>query len=75
MSDSGYDVLHYRTFVLRLWQERPASLGRPAVWRFSLEDIRSRQRRGFASLEGLMAFLRAQMGAEETGRKSDKETR
>ena len=62
----------YQVYLLRLWRERPALPGRPAVWRFSLEDTRTRQRRGFASLEGLTAFLRAQIGMGERG--SDKET-
>jgi len=51
----------YHAYLLRLWQERPASSERPAVWRLSLEDTRTRQRRGFGSLEGLMAFLQAQL--------------
>jgi hypothetical protein len=51
----------YHAYLLRLWQERPASFERPAVWRFSLEDTRTRQRRGFGSLEALMSFLRAQV--------------
>jgi len=71
-------------YLLTMWQERPTSPAHPAVWRFSLEDTRTRQRRGFGSLEGLMAFLREQVeagraeergsrGAEETGRGGDKE--
>lgn len=65
-------------YLLTLWQERPEGPGCPAVWRFSLEDTRTCERRGFGSLEGLMAFLREQVGAEgaeETGRGGDKETR
>jgi hypothetical protein len=31
------------------------------VWRFSLEDPRTGQRRGFASLEVLVAFLRTEL--------------
>ena len=69
MPGSGYDARHYHTFVVRLWQERPASPGRPAVWRCSVEDTRTGQRRGFAGLEALTAFLQAQMAAadEPTG--------
>jgi hypothetical protein len=67
--------LTYRAYILRLWQERPASSDRPAVWRFSLEDTRARRRLGFGSLDELTAFLEAQteaegQGSEETDDKS-----
>ena len=46
--------LGYVAFLLRLWQARDAEgLG----WRASLQDVRSGERRGFASLEGLFKFL------------------
>jgi hypothetical protein len=48
-------------YVLTGWQERPASPGRPAVWRFSLEESHIDRRHGFGSLEALMDFLRAEM--------------
>jgi hypothetical protein len=48
----------YHVYLLRLWRERPSSPEHPAVWRFSVEDARARQRRGFTSLEDLVAFLR-----------------
>jgi hypothetical protein len=50
----------YRVYVLRSWQEGVPSSGTPAVWRFSLEDPTTRQRRGFADLESLMSFLAAE---------------
>jgi hypothetical protein len=48
----------YQVYLLRLWRERPASFECPPVWRYSVEDIRTRQRYGFGSLEELMAFFR-----------------
>lgn len=54
----------YRSYILRAWQERPASADRPALWRYSLEDTRTRRRRGFASLDDLTAHLRAHAGAD-----------
>jgi len=51
--------------LLAIWQERSASSAGPAVWRFSLEDARDGARRGFASLEELMAFLQAQVEGGE----------
>jgi len=52
----------YLAYLLRLWQvdenDRP-------VWRASLEDPRTGERRGFASLEMLVEFLRDQTGKEQ----------
>lgn len=48
-------------YVLTVWEERRATPGRPAVWRFSLENTHDRRRFGFGSLEELMAFVRAQI--------------
>lgn len=57
------ESLTYRAYILRVWQERPPSEDRPAVWRYSLEDTRTRRRRGFASLDDLTAHLHAHAGA------------
>ena len=63
MYETGYDRDSYLVFVVRLWKERAASPRRPAVWRFSLEEPRSRWREGFESLEALTSFLQAQVEA------------
>jgi len=60
----------YLAYVLRVWRERAESPGHPAVWRFSLEDINTRQRHGFGNLEALMAFLQQQVGAGDQGLKT-----
>lgn len=55
----------YQVFLLRCWEERgehPES----GAWRFSLQDPDTNQRRGFASLEALVAFLTNQFGAQHT---------
>jgi hypothetical protein len=54
------EKLSYRVFLLRFWQERPATEG-PAVWRFSVEDPVTRQRRGFADLQALTQFLASEI--------------
>ncbi len=57
------DPSRYQVFVLRCWEERgeaPPS----AVWRFSLEDPGTQQRRGFAHLEALVTFLTSQFGTQ-----------
>ena len=45
----------YLAYMLRLWQVRDND---ELLWRASLEDARTGERRGFASLETLFAFLR-----------------
>ena len=42
------------SYLLRLWA---TSAGGQPVWRASLEDVRSGERRGFANLEQLFVFL------------------
>ena len=50
----------YRSYLLRLWEERSEQ---PAMvmWRCSLEDALTGQRHGFASLEALMDWLKAEL--------------
>jgi len=55
-------------YLLHLWQERAPRPGSPEVWRFSLEDPRTGQRQGFASLEEMMSFLREQLAGEHGSR-------
>jgi hypothetical protein len=43
------------------------------VWRFSLQDTRAHQRRGFSSLAELTAFLKEQIEPGEQRRQGDKE--
>ena len=44
----------YQAYLLRLWL---AGDDDAAVWRASLEDPRTGERRGFADVDGLLAFL------------------
>ena len=55
------DYPHYQAYILRLWQERPATSDQSSVWRFSLEDTRTRQRRGFADLDKVLSYLQTQV--------------
>ena len=48
----------YRAYLLRLWQAADDD-GHP-VWRAALEDARTGERRGFADLARLCAFLEEQ---------------
>ncbi len=54
----------HRAYLLRCWEERSQSV---SVWRFSLEEVHTNQRRGFASLEGLRAYLEKEMADEAAG--------
>ena len=56
----------YRSYLLMLWEERSHDPHQPVAWRFSLEDPRTRQRRGFATLEALFAALKEEMANERT---------
>ncbi len=51
----------YLSYMLRLWE---TSNGETQIWRASLESPGSGQRRGFASLQGLMAFLEAEIRSQ-----------
>ena len=51
----------YRAYLLRLWQAEGDD-GRRA-WRAALEDARTGERRGFADLARLCAFLEEQTAA------------
>ncbi len=53
----------YRVYILRSWVEGGEE--RPPVRRYSLEDPQTRQRRGFADLQALFGFLKAEEGREE----------
>jgi hypothetical protein len=46
---------------LTFWEERSRDPEMLVVWRFSLQDPRTGQRRGFASFEELMNFLRSEL--------------
>jgi len=47
----------YRSYLLRLWRE-----GQTAdAWRASLQSVITGERRGFASLDALLDFLRDQI--------------
>lgn len=53
---------HYHAFLLRLWQIQNDD---EATWLASLEDSRSGEKHGFASLEALLEYLRQLTGKEE----------
>jgi hypothetical protein len=47
----------HKTYLLRLWETRSVPPDDPTTWRFSLEDVQSQSRYGFATLDALVSFL------------------
>jgi hypothetical protein len=60
-------ALRYHAYVLRFWREGGPPADPPAVWRFSLEDVETGERRGFINLDTLVAFLRTLSAPEHSG--------
>lgn len=72
----------YISYLLRLWRvsgdEGSRHMAEGAEWRASLTDPHSGRRHGFASLEELFEFLRAEIGKPSepaTGRAGRREDR
>lgn len=56
----------YIAYLLRLWE---TSDGDAQIWRASLEIPATGERRGFASLEELFAYLQDEAGANVNGKR------
>jgi len=54
----------YRSYLLICWGEQSQDPSEPVVWRFRLEDPHTGRRRGFASLEALVAVLERELPDE-----------
>ncbi|MBL7183250.1 MAG: hypothetical protein ISS50_02245 [Anaerolineae bacterium] len=54
----------YISYLLRLWQTRSEG---ELVWRASLESPHTGERRGFASLVGMFAFLEKEVSSVGQG--------
>jgi hypothetical protein len=57
--DSKFEArpLRHQSFILSLWQETGPSHQSPPVWRFSLEDPHTAERRGFREIDDLLKYL------------------
>ena len=58
-----------RAFILRLWWEAGDGAAPGRAWRLSLEDSRTRARRGFGSLDEFFGYLAAL--CDDTGRQDE----
>jgi hypothetical protein len=63
----------YRAFLLRCWEVRDQRPVQAGAWRFRLQDVQTGEKRGFADLEALVAFLRGEFDANggQADRRSD----
>jgi hypothetical protein len=57
----------YRSYLLAFWEERSQDPQVPETWRFSLQDPHTGQRRGFACLADLCAFLEQETAPVDKG--------
>ena len=55
----------YGAHLLRFWEERGQAPGQPVTWRFSLENVHTSERKGFADLETLLAHLQAGFATDD----------
>ena len=60
----------YRSYLLRLWQERSEQSSQ-VLWRFSLEDPLTARRQGFPSLEALTHWLAGEMNRAQDATDDD----
>jgi hypothetical protein len=62
---SSQKPFRYLSYIVRCWQEPSVHAGREtSVWRFSLQDPRTGQQRGFATLEALLISLQEELADE-----------
>jgi hypothetical protein len=54
----------YCSYLLRCWEAPDKGSDLLPAWRYSLEDPHSGARRGFGSLDALVAHLRADLGLD-----------
>ena len=57
---------NYKTYILRIWEERDPKLGIADRWRFTLTDPRSNQRHGFNNLRDMCQFLELNLSQPST---------
>lgn len=68
MTEHDGDRGRYRTFVLRCWQENSTGADAEPQWRFSLQEMGSTGRIGFANTAVLSNHLLQLFSAEGDGR-------
>ena len=51
----------YRAYLLRCWEARGERPGQPGTWRYSLENVETKEKRGFGDLAALVAFMEEEL--------------
>ena len=51
----------YQAYMLRCWESRGERPGQPGTWRFSLENVETKEKRGFGDLAALVAFMEEEL--------------
>ena len=51
----------YKTYILRIWEERTPVKASASTWRFSLENPETSIRHGFSDFQALIAYLEAEI--------------
>ena len=59
----------YRSYLLTIWEERSENPRTKSSWRFSLEDSRDGNKRGYSSLEALFEALKDEIKNSNRGDK------
>lgn len=57
---------NYKTYILRIWEERDPNLEKADRWRFTLTDPRTNQRHGFNNLRDMCQFLELKLSQPST---------
>ncbi|MCA9931738.1 MAG: hypothetical protein KC419_24815 [Anaerolineales bacterium] len=55
----------YKTYILRIWEERDSVVESPTRWRFSITDPTTNHRHGFTNLRDLCQFLELDLDPNE----------
>ncbi len=68
----NHNLPGYQAYLLRFWKEQDWKT-ETYSWRFSLENPRTGQRQGFASLEALVSFVQATMASAQADQRETAE--
>ncbi len=64
--DISQKTSRYLAYIIRCWQEHSVHAGQETrVWRFSLQDPRTNQRRAFATFEALLISLQEELADDQ----------
>jgi hypothetical protein len=66
-AEAGESARPRYAYLVRCWRERGTTATRGPLWRFSAEEVfGKRRRRGFQTLEALVAFIQGELREAES---------